>query len=140
MSAELIQNLIHTAYSTFDHNQSVLAYFVGVVICTVLAIWKPNRFSILMLIGFALLGFGFEYDKHFVGPLTRQTLAAIVQNPDTHYRASKAINIFLGEVLPIVFYLLGWGAIFSASLIGTKNFGPKPPVKVNSNVADIKID
>ena len=127
MNDSLLQQFFHAAYSTFDHNQIVIAYFVGFLISACLAVWKPSRFTTLVLLGFAVLGFGFEYDKHFVGPLTRQTLAAIVADPGAHVRTEKIINTFLGEVLPIVFYLVGWGFIFSGLIIGTKHF-PKAQV------------
>jgi hypothetical protein len=119
---DLIQNLIHAAYVTFDHNQIVVAYLAGFILATILSIWRPNRFSILLLVGFAILGFGFEYDKHLVGPLTRQTLQSIIDNPDAHVRTQKYVNLLLGEVFPVLFYLVGWGFIFAGMIIGVRSF------------------
>lgn len=122
MTPDLLENLVHALYTTFDHNQTVIAYVGAFIVSAGLAIYKPNRFSILMLLGFGLLGFGFEYDKHIIGPLTRQTLEAVVRNPDAHVRATKIINMFLGEVLPIIFYVCGWGLVFWGMVVGVKNY------------------
>ncbi|PIP56582.1 hypothetical protein COX05_02320 [candidate division WWE3 bacterium CG22_combo_CG10-13_8_21_14_all_39_12] len=122
MTPDLLENVTHALYTTFDHNQTVIAYVAAIIVSAALAIYKPNRFSILMLLGFIMLGFGFEYDKHIIGPLTRQTLAAVVQDPEAHTRATKVINIFFGEVLPIVFYITGWGLVFWGMIVGVKNY------------------
>ncbi|PIZ45553.1 hypothetical protein CO180_01330 [candidate division WWE3 bacterium CG_4_9_14_3_um_filter_41_6] len=133
MTPDLIESLTHALYTTFNHNQTVIAYVAAIFVSAVLAIKRPNRFSILMLVGFLLLGFGFEYDKHIIGPLTRQTLEAVVINPDAHVRATKVINIFLGEILPIVFYVVGWGFVFWGMILGGKNYQTSSESNVREN-------
>lgn len=120
--ADLAQSLAHTIYTTFSHNQVVLGYLGGFFLSAGLAIWRPNRFSILLLLGFGVLGFGYEYDKHLVGPLTRQTLQVIIENPAQHLRAQRYLNTFLGEVLPVLFYFCGWGLIYLGIILGVGRF------------------
>jgi len=119
MSYELLSNLIHAAYLTFDHNSVVIAYVAGFIICTFLSLWKPNRYTLLMLLGFLTLAVGFEYDKHLVGPLTRQTLDSVVRNGG-YNTITKLINITLGEIIPIAFFILGWTSIFVSIVAGTR--------------------
>jgi len=122
LSPDLTQGLIHTVYSTFSHNQLVIAYLTGFILSSVLALWKPNRFTILFLLGFGVLGFGFEYEKHFVEPLIRQTIGAMIKNPNAHLRTQRYIRTFLGEILPIVFYVLGWALLYLGIILGVENY------------------
>lgn len=120
MSEELVSNLIHTVYLTLDHNSIVIPYITGFVVCVILSLWKPSRYTLLSLLGFLTLTIGFEYDKHFVGPLVRQTLNSVVGEPGNYVRTTNIITILLGEVLPVIFFVLGWMFIFVAILVGAK--------------------
>lgn len=122
MSNELISSLVHTAYLTFDHNSVVVAYATGFAICVALSLWKPSRFTLLMLLGFLTLAVGFEYDKHFVGPLVRQTLESVAGESGEHIRTTKLINVFLGEILPVMFFVFGWFFVFVATVLGAKKY------------------
>ncbi|MFA5776424.1 MAG: hypothetical protein WC988_02625 [Patescibacteria group bacterium] len=122
MSNELASKLIHTAYLTFNHNSVVVAYVTGFVICVTLSLWKPSRYILLTLLGFLTLAVGFEYDKHLVGPLVRQTLASVVGEPNNYVRTTRLINVFLGEVVPVVFFVFGWLLIFVAMMVGAKRY------------------
>lgn len=114
MSADLSQGIIRTIYLTFAHNELVLAYVTGLVISAVMAFKRPNRFFLLLLIGFAILAFNFEYDKHIIDALREQTLTAIVTDPGKHFRAQRFISIVISELVPVVLFLAGWGCIFMA--------------------------
>lgn len=120
MSNELTLNLIHTAYLTFNHNSVVIAYVAGFAVCALLSLWRPSRYTLLMLLGFLILALGFEYDKHLVGPLVRQTLNSVVQEPGSSIRTTKLINLFLGEVAPVLFFVFGWVFIFTATVVGAR--------------------
>lgn len=122
MSNELISNLIHTAYLLFDHNSVVIAYVTGFALCVLLSLWKPSRYTLLTLLGFLTLAVGFEYDKHLVGPLVRQTLGSVVGESDSYMRTTKLINVFLGEVMPVAFFVFGWILIFMAMIIGARRY------------------
>lgn len=114
MSEELLRGLIHTIYLTFSHNSIVFAYATGFAVSAGLSLWKPSRFTFLTLLGFLLLAVGFEYDKHLVGPLVRQTLESVVGDPGNYIRTTKLITIVLGEVVPVVFFVIGWLFVFLA--------------------------
>ncbi|MBI2641126.1 hypothetical protein HYW87_00840 [Candidatus Roizmanbacteria bacterium] len=111
MSADIEQNAIITIYLLFSHNYVVFSYLAGVVITAFLSIVKPTRFSVIMLLGFLVLLFSFEYDKHMIVPFREQTLKSLItQTP--HFRLQKLIDIVIAEILPILFYAIGWILIF----------------------------
>lgn len=120
MSNELISNLIHTIYLTFDHNNVVIAYIAGFIFCVILSLWRPSRHILLTMLGFLILATGFEYDKHLVGPLIRQTLGSVVREPGNYVSTTKLINIFLGEIVPVMFFVFGWFLIFLGILVATR--------------------
>ena len=55
-----------------------------------------------------------------MGPLVRQTLESVVGEPGNYVRTTKLINAFLGEVMPVAFYVFGWALIFMAMLVGAR--------------------
>lgn len=114
-----MRNLIRTAYLTLNHNSIVVAYVTGFVICALLSLWRPSRYILLTLLGFLTLSVGFEYDKHLVGPLVRQTVDSVVGSGD-YVRTTKFINILLGEFVPVVFFVVGWILIFAAIINGAR--------------------
>jgi len=113
LNGDLGQNIVHTAYALFAHNYIVFAYFFGFLISVGISIKKPTRFSVLMMLGFALLTFSFEYDKHIIEGFRNQTLQSLISEKP-HYRLQRWIEIIIGEVLPIFFYLAGWVLIYLA--------------------------
>jgi len=116
LTPDLTQNMVHTVYALFVHNYIVFAYFFGFLLAVMLSLKRPSRFAILLMLGFAILTFSFEYDKHIIDGLREQTLNSLItQKP--HYRAQKWIEVIIGEILPILFYLLGWCLIYLAILL-----------------------
>ncbi len=113
---DLQRNLIHTIYALFIHNYIVFAYFFGFLISVLLSLKKPTRFSILLMLGFAMLTFSFEYDKHIIVGFREQTLRSLITEKP-HYQVQRWVELLIGEILPIIFYLLGWGLIYLAILI-----------------------
>lgn len=114
MSPDLSQGIIRTLYLTFAHNELVIAYVGGLVISAIMAFKRPSRFYLLLLIGFAILAFNFEYDKHIIDVLREQTLTSIVADPGKHFRAQRFINLIITELTPVALYLAGWGFVFVA--------------------------
>lgn len=113
---DIKQNIIITAYLLFSHNYIVLAYFAGLLITSFLSILKPSRFSVLLLVGFLILIFSFEYDKHLIVPFRNQTIKSLITKTP-HYRLQRIINLTISEILPIILYTLGWGFIYLAIII-----------------------
>lgn len=114
MNQNLSQGIIRTLYLTFSHNELVIAYVVGLAISALMAFKRPSRFYLLLLLGFAILAFNFEYDKHIIDALREQTLTSIVTDPGKHFKAQRLINLFITELMPVIFYIAGWGCIFMA--------------------------
>lgn len=113
ITPDLSANIITTLYLLFSHNYIVFAYFTGLVISVFLSLNRPSRYATLLLLGFALLTFSYEYDKHIVDGLRDQTLTSLI-TAKPHYTAQRWVNIFIGEILPIFFYTSGWFLIFLA--------------------------
>lgn len=114
---DLTANLIHALYNLFTHNYILLAYLMGLLVSIAVAIKKPSRFALLLVLGFTVLAFSFEYDKHIAEGLRLQTLESVVAGQG-HDRAEKWINLVTSELLPVFFYVGGWVLVYLAILIG----------------------
>jgi hypothetical protein len=113
VTPDIQQSIIHTIYALFIHNYIVFAYFSGFLLSVFVSIKKPSRFSTLLLLGFAVLTFSFEYDKHIIDGFRQQTLQSL-STVEPHLRFQRGISVLITDVLPVAFYLLGWGLIFIA--------------------------
>ena len=76
--ADLKQNIFYTVYFTVTHNLPVFFYGGGILVFALLAIIKPRRSFILLLLGCILLLFAFEYEKHILDGLKEQTINALI--------------------------------------------------------------
>lgn len=122
LTADLKQNAIVSLYLLFSHNYIVFAYLFGLMIAIITAVVRPSRFSILMLLGFAVLVFSFEYDKHIIAGFREQTLKSLI-TATPHYRLQRLINLVISELIPIALYFLGWLFIYVGLIAGA--FGKK---------------
>lgn len=119
VSPDLRQNIIVTLYLLFTHNQLAIAYFLGLILSIGLSIWRPSRFATFLLIGFSLLLFQYEYDKHIITGLREQTMQSLItQQP--HFRTQRLINLALSDLVPIGLFVAGWGCIYAAVLWAAK--------------------
>lgn len=128
VSADLSQNIITTAYLFFSHNYIALVYLAGVVLGIGLSLWRPSRFATLVLIGFAILLFSFEYDKHLIAPLRDQTIRSFISEKP-HFRLQRIIDVGISEVLPVGFYVLGWTCLFTAIIFAARHEGKRNTTK-----------
>lgn len=119
LDPDLSANLIHTIYALFIHNYILFAYLLGLGISVLVALKRPNRSILLMILGFAILAFSFEYDKHIIEGLREQTLNSII-TVESHFTAQRWINTIIGEVLPIFFYISGWVMIYLGIIFGNR--------------------
>lgn len=111
-------------YSLIAHNSEVIVYVSGSLLSVIALFIKPTRLALLYLLGFGLLAFNFEYDKHLMLPLRAQTLATVAGSPSTHLYSQRLVSLFLTDLLPVIFFLTGWGILFVAitlSLLNKKN-------------------
>ncbi|OGG14001.1 hypothetical protein A3D77_03385 [Candidatus Gottesmanbacteria bacterium RIFCSPHIGHO2_02_FULL_39_11] len=113
IAPDLSQNIATTIYLIFAHNYIAFAYLTGMLVGIGLAIWKPSRFSLFVFLGFAILLFSFEYDKHIIEPLRNQTITSLV-TVTPHYKVSKVIDALISEIFPVLFYTVGWGMVFTS--------------------------
>jgi hypothetical protein len=111
------QNLLYAVYFTITHNLEAVIYFGFMCLALLVALIKPTRAMILIMLGFGLLLFGFQYNKHILIPLKQQTESALITERQSH-RTQRAIDLTLARVLPLAFPLSGWSAIVFGFLIG----------------------
>lgn len=124
-TADLTDSIFATIYSTFDHNNLVIAYALAALLSAFLVYLRPNRFHLLLLFGFSILAFNFEYEKHLIAPLRDQTLKALAPDPLSHIRTQRYTEVFLSVLVPIGLYVIGWSLIFWAMIIGGNKVGKK---------------
>ena len=124
IAPDLRQNIVITLYLLFTHNYIAVAYFCGIILGIILSISRPSRFSTFVLLGFAILLFSFEYDKHIIAGLRAQTLNSLITiNP--HYKLSRFINLLISDLLPVLFYVTGWGFLYGALVYAARKLGKK---------------
>ena len=116
MSPDLKQNIFYTVFFIFLHNFSAIFYFTGIVISSILLLIKPTRWKTLLLFGFIILLFAFEYKKHIVEPLKQQTLNSLI-TVRQHYKTERVVNIVLVKALPLLLPLSGWSLVIFGFLL-----------------------
>ena len=107
ISPDLKQNIALTVYLTVADNFAAVLYAVGIAAAALLAIRKPSRYTIFLLLGFILLLFGFEYSKHIVEGLKEQTVNALITVQE-HYTVRRIVTIAIAKAAPLFFPLMGW--------------------------------
>ncbi|OGK62283.1 hypothetical protein A2334_02355 [Candidatus Roizmanbacteria bacterium RIFOXYB2_FULL_38_10] len=120
LTPDLKQNIFYLIYFTVSHNALALLYSCGILFSVGYSIYKPSRKSVLLLLGFLILLFGFEYDKHIVTSLREQTLNALITIQE-HNKVRRIVNIFTLKALPILLPLAGWTFIFLSLYLHLKN-------------------
>jgi len=102
---DLRQSVGYAFKLTLVHNFLPIGYLLIITVLLFWALYKPTRKKLLAIIGFSALLFNFEYQKHFLGPLKKQTLDSLTTvNP--HYRFQWLIDRFLTKGLPFFLYSL----------------------------------
>lgn len=120
MTAELKQNIFVTIYLLFLHNWAVVLFSLGLIISLGWLIYKPRREYVLFFIGFGLLIFGFEYNKHIADGLIGQTTNSLI-TITRHYKLEWLIRVVLSKILPLFFYFLGVISISGGIFLVKKN-------------------
>lgn len=125
ITPDLKQNIFYTVYFTVSHNLPVFVYGSGIVLFAFLAILRPRRSFVLFLLGFIILLFAFEYEKHILEGLKEQTINALITIQE-HNKVRRLINITLVKALPLLLPLTGWGCVvFGVYLFRKESFTPK---------------
>lgn len=116
LTPELKQNIFYTVYFTVTHNVPVFVYGAGILVSSVLAILKPKRSYVLFLLGFIILLFAFEYQKHILDGLKEQTINALITIQE-HNLVRRIVNIVLIKLLPIGMPVVGWSFIIMGAYL-----------------------
>lgn len=120
ITPDLKQNIFYTVYFTVSHNFAAFIYLTGIVVSLVFALIKPTRKSIFLLLGFIILLFSFEYNKHILEGLREQTLNALITIQE-HNKVRRVINIITLKALPVLLPLTGWGLVGLAAFLHFRN-------------------
>lgn len=107
ITPDLKQNLFYMIFFTVTHNAPVIIYSLGIVYAVINSLIKPSRGSVILLLGFILLLFGFEYNKHILEGLREQTINALITIQE-HNKVRRIINIVTLKAIPFLTPLLGW--------------------------------
>lgn len=107
LTPDLKQNIFYMTYFIVKHNLSAIIYGTGILFSIILAVIKPSRKAILILLGFIILLFAFEYNKHIAEPLHKQTIESLI-TLKRYYKLEWIIQVVLTKVLPILLPAIGW--------------------------------
>lgn len=99
------------------HNSLAVVFATGAVIWFLLALYRPTRTKLITLIGFLILLFAFEYNKHIATPLLLQTQQTL-QTQIAHARFDWLVRVILTKIGPVVLYGIGALCIIGGMLIG----------------------
>jgi len=119
ITPDLKQNIFYTLFFTITHNLPVFIYGAGIIVFALLAMIKPKRSFVLFLLGFIVLLFAFEYQKHILDGLKEQTINALITIQE-HNKVRRVINIVLVKALPILMPLAGWGLLLCGAYLFKK--------------------
>lgn len=122
VTADLQQNILVTIYLLFSHNYIAFAYVIGLIISIALAIYRPSRFTTFAFLGFAILLFSFEYDKHIIEGFREQTLRSLI-TITPHYKVQRILDVVITHLLPVLLYITGWLFIYLAIIYGAGKTG-----------------
>ena len=107
ISPDTQQNILYTIYFILIHNFEAVLYVVGILLMTGWALYKPTRGKIVMLWGFIILLFAFEYSKHILEPLKEQTIQSLITERES-IRIEYYITKILTRAVPFGLPILGW--------------------------------
>lgn len=124
IAPDLQQNIIVTLYLLFSHNYIAFAYFAGLVISIILAIYRPSRFTTFSFLGFAILLFSYEYDKHIIAGLREQTIKSLI-TITPHFKLQRMLDLVFSDLFPVLFYVTGWAFIFLAIIYAARKMHHK---------------
>ncbi|MDA1316653.1 MAG: hypothetical protein O3B87_01360 [bacterium] len=101
------QNILYTLYFILIHNFEAMLYVVGIFSMTLWALYRPTRGKIIIMWGFVILLFSFEYSKHILEPLKEQTIQSLITERES-IRIEYYITKILTRVVPFGLPILGW--------------------------------
>ncbi|MCX7996447.1 MAG: hypothetical protein N2691_01650 [Patescibacteria group bacterium] len=106
MAPDTQQNLSIALALLFKHNGLAIVFLSGILASIGYALYRPCRGAILLIVGFALLLFAFEYEKHISGPLIEQTSTSLITERES-WRLAWIIKKVLGKLVTPALYMVG---------------------------------
>ena len=101
------QGLFQLVYFTFLHNELAIGFALLAIVSLVILIKKPARRYVFFFVGFLILLFHFEYNKHIVKDLADQTVSTVFLE-EGNYKARWLTNGLIYHAVPTVLWLIGW--------------------------------
>lgn len=99
LSPDLKQNLFYMVYFVVKHNFLAVIYVFGIIISISLAIYKPSRANVLLILGFSALLLAFEFSKHIAEPLYNQTITSLITIQE-HYKLRWILDKLINKIIP----------------------------------------
>lgn len=128
ITPDLKQNIFYMMKFLIQHNFLALIYAIGIFGGIILSILKPSRKTIVLMLGFIVLLFSFEYNKHIVDSLREQTINSLITVQE-HNTVRRIINILTLKLIPLGTPLLGWAMVFVPSYLHGKDLLTKKQKK-----------
>lgn len=119
ISADTQQNILYTVYFIIRHNFPVFLYGGLAILTTLFGLKLPSRGKYVLIWGFLILLFAFEYNKHIVGPLRDQTLQSLITERES-LRIEYYTTRFLVDYLPLILQAAGWALVIIGGLFERK--------------------
>jgi len=110
MAPDTAQNLLVMAKLMIEHNFLAMVFLGGLMASAGYALWKPSRGIILIMIGFGLLLFAFQYEKHIADALIEQTTGSLVTARQSG-RIEWVVQKILGKAATPLLYLTGFTSL-----------------------------
>lgn len=115
IAPDTLQNIFYTLYFTVTHNFIAIIYTLGIIAATLIGLRKPSRAAFVLLWGFAILLFSFEYNKHILEPLKEQTINSLITERQS-YRLERLITVVLEKAIPLFLPIIGWILVIGSSI------------------------
>lgn len=117
---DLKQNIFYMVYFIVKHNFLAIIFAALAILSAILAIVRPSRSAVFMLLGSLLLFLSFEYFKHIKDPLRDQTIGSLI-TIQPHNKVTRIVNFTLNKAIPIFLPLTGTTLVLISILSLFKN-------------------
>jgi hypothetical protein len=116
----LLANFLTTSFSFYAHNGPVVFSSLGSLIAIAQLLRSPSRKGVFALLGFLLLIFSFEYQKHFTNHFNSHLVLQLA-DPDLQSAEFSLLSRFFNQILPLALDFSGWGMLFLSLFFTSQN-------------------
>ena len=119
IAGDTLQNLKITLSLLFEHNFLAILYLAIIILTFVWCLWRPKRYSLLLMVGFSLLLIHFQYQKHVAPALFEQTINSVItERPSA--RIQNIVSKSIYKLFPSSLILTALSMLVSAIWIFKK--------------------